>query len=455
MNYKKKWYLVIILILFYIMLGSNLFYQRTYAVEKLTLADALELGLHENIGIKESQINQNKAEIDVNSAVKSFLPEISMSSSYTRMFLPEENNESSYPLDPIMEYLMSEMQPSENNYQTGISLQQPIYMGGKLWLGLDQAKNNLKMTEIQYTKKTNEILYQIIESYYNILLAAERVAIEEEGLSLVREHKKTAQASYNAGMSLKTDILQIEIEEGRAVNNLETARNDLLVAKKMLGNTLGENIENRKLVWPTEEPEIKLDSEKLYELAENNRAELELMDINKDMLEVNLQIERSNHLPNIVLSGDYQWQGEEFSLKDGTGRISISASLNIFDKGISTNKRKKIEQDLKKIELQKSNVKELMNIEIEDLLLSIKENKRNIELQEMNLNKAEENLELENKRYEVGTGTNVDVMDAQMVLRQTKIARMQAEHQYKINLYKLLQKTGKITEYCREALNNG
>ncbi len=438
---KKINYKFILIIGITIILVSLFLTGFASAREQITLEETLKLGMENNTGLLLAIHDKNKAVIDLNSAKKAFYPEVSASTSYTRMFLPES-------------ITFELMQPSENNYQTSISVQQPIYLGGKIWLGLDQAGNGLDMAEIQVEQKKNEVLFQIIQSYYNVLLAQERVDVEEEALELVREHKRTAEVSYSAGTILKTDILQVEIEEGKAIHSLELARNDLLMAKKMLGNTIGIDLTNKNFVWPILNPDLKLEKDYQYQEAKMNRSELELLNINQDILKTNLQIEKNSHLPNIVLSGNYQWQGEEFSLKDGSASITLAANINIFDRGLSRNKQNKLKEDLKKLDLNRSNIEELMEIEIEDLLLTIQENKNNIELQELNLAKADENLILETKRYKVGIGTNVNVMNAQMVLKQTRISQMQAEYQYKINLFKLLEKTGQLIEYCQGVIIN-
>ncbi|MGB4045165.1 MAG: TolC family protein, partial [Halanaerobiales bacterium] len=167
------------------------------AEEALTLEEALRLGIENNIAIKESEIEKRKAEIDLDSARRAVLPEITFSTSYTRLYLDEDDNMRGLPVVPqdsfgigeILAQMMAAMQPEEDNYQTAISVQQPIYLGGKLMIARQQAEKALELTELQQRQKKNELLFNIIQSYYNILLAEERVRIEEDALELIREHK--------------------------------------------------------------------------------------------------------------------------------------------------------------------------------------------------------------------------------------------------------------------------
>ena len=116
--------------------------------------------------------------------------------------------------------------------------------------------------------------------------------------------------------------------------------------------------------------------------------------------------------------------------------------------------REKLKEELQKLALNRDNLEELLSIELENQLLRIEENKRNIELQRLNLQRAEENLALEEKRYQAGTGTNMEVLNAGMVLKTTRIASIQAGYQYEVSLYQLLEKTGRLIDYCEEVIFN-
>lgn len=432
------------------------------AEEVMTLEEALKLGIENNIGIKESEIEKRKAEIDLDSARRAVLPEITFSTSYTRLYLDEDDNMRGLPVVPrdpfgigeILAQMMAAMQPEEDNYQTAISVQQPVYLGGKLTIARQQAEKALELARLQQRQKKNELLFNIIQSYYNVLLAEERVRIEEEALELIREHKRIAEVSYKAGLSLKTDLLQVEIEENKAILSLESARNDLAMARRIFANLIGADIGDRVFVDPELLPEPLLDKGEAINLARENRVEFKLLDINREILDLSIKMEDSTYLPNIVLIGNYQWQGSELKFDDGNGSITLALSMNIFDKGLSRNAKEKLKEELQKLALNRDNLEELLSIELENQLLRIEENKRNIELQRLNLQRAEENLALEEKRYQAGTGTNMEVLNAGMVLKTTRIASIQAGYQYEVSLYQLLEKTGRLIDYCEEVIFN-
>ncbi|QTL96808.1 hypothetical protein GM661_01870 [Iocasia frigidifontis] len=415
------------------------------ALDSLTLKEALRAGLENNSNIKQSHLEVEKSEYDLELAERNWYPTLDLKSSYTRL---EE-------APPELDFTtLKPSEGSQNSYNTQLTLQQTIYSGGQIGLGIKQAEKGLTLAGLQTEQEISEILYNIIEAYYNVLMAAERVEIEEEALKVVKEHKRIVQSSFKEGVALKTDVLQIEIKEGESEQSLQNARNQLHLASKNLANLIGRDEQDFQLVSPDIQAAVELDLERLYQLALEKRPELNMITVNKEIVETNIEMEERSHLPRLALAGNYSWQGSELEFDDGSWSISLSGSLSIFDGGKSSTTEKKYQKELSRLEESKSDLKELIRLDIESKILTARENRAGIELKELNLDKARENLRLEEMRYQEGVGTNIDVMNAQTTLKQTKIGKMQAEYQYQLDLFELLQKTGQLTGYCEEVITN-
>ena len=450
------------------------FSQSTLSADKISLREALKLGLENNSQLKQARYDTEKSDIDMKRAVRAIFPSVKLESTYTRMGeAPKQPSKYAFPkagsteiklpgMDekvPIDEYYMIPTEyekMSKENYQTSITLNQPIYMGGKVRMGIKQARKGKKMTDIQVEQKRAEILNQIIQSYYNVLMARERVAIEKQALRLVREHKEMAKASFEAGTALKTDLLQAEIEETKAIHSLNQAQNQLKMARKNMINTLGiePKSEKIKLDKPDLRPEIELESDQLFNTALKGRPEVRLTKLNREMTETSLDLEEKSNLPQVMLIGNYNWQGSEFSLENGSGNLMLSASMSLFDGGKSNMQEEKYKKELAKIDESRSSLKNMIRLEIEQQIMKIKEHKNNINLQKINLKKARESLEISKKRFEQGMGRSVEVLQAQTTLKQTRMSQMMAKYKHNMALFSLLKKTGQLVDYCKEVINS-
>jgi outer membrane protein TolC len=123
-----------------------------------------------------------------------------------------------------------------------------------------------------------------------------------------------------------------------------------------------------------------------------------------------------------------------------------------YDGGKANLNEEKKEIEASNLQNSKVDLEESIKIEIEDTLLSLKHSEEMIELEQLSLENAEENLDLTNKSYQAGIGTNIDVINAQTSYKQAQISLLQAEYNYEINLYKLLYNTGRISELFKDVI---
>ena len=476
---SKKRFLITFSIFIFIFSFFNFHYTvKAAEIEKINLKKAFELAYENNSELKKAERNKEKSELDLDLAWRALFPDLKLESSYTRMSEAPKITSPNYTMtyspadfydidnfkkNPQLKKDKSDVllvpetiEGPKDNYQTSLSFTQPIYMGGQIRLGIEQAKKGLKMAEVQNEQKKAEILNQIINSYYNLLMAKERVDIEKQALLLVKEHKNIAESSYESGVALKTDVLQAEIELSKAKNSLKNAQNQFELAKKSFKNQLGIDKTQKIAIEDNSEfiPEVNLNKEKLYKKALSEKPELKMLEINQNLTKTNLKMEEKSNYPQIMLIGNYSWQGSELDFENGSGNIVLSASMTLFDSGKSNIKEDKIEKELENLKDSKKDLKDMVELDIEQQLIKLEEKNDNIKLQEMNLKKAKESLNIEEKRFKEGMGRTVDVIQAQTTLKQIKMGKMQAENEYEIALFEMLNKTGQLVNYCEEVINN-
>ncbi|MFW5991562.1 MAG: TolC family protein [Halanaerobiaceae bacterium] len=433
--------------------------------EEVSLHQLLEAGYRNNFSLKESRLEREMAEVDQTIARRAIYPEVSLNSSYTKLdqgqeiFNPEElTNFPHIDEDNLM------VEGPDEVYNTGLSLQQPIYMSGKLGTGIDIAGKGLELARAREEMTAEEVLLEIIQAYFNVLMAREQVEIEEQALETVREHKKTVEATFEAGMALKTDLLQVEIEEGNTLHSLQNARDQLQLARRTLFNLTGMDLEEKSLkevqlsssvfsqynIDMIGRKKAKIENEvlpQIYSTALKERQDLKLLDLNKELTELNLNLEEKANLPDIFLNASYNWQGDQFTLDNGSWELTLGLSMNLFDGGKSQLEREKLRKELNKIDSNQRNIRNMVEVELEKNMFDIEQNHKNIQLQELNLVKARENLNLEEKRYRAGMGNYLDVMNARTMLKKARTSLGFARYNYQLSMFDLLQKTGLLMEY--------
>ncbi|SDC42124.1 TolC family protein [Halanaerobium congolense] len=408
------------------------------AAENLELEEAVKLLIEENRTLKNARQDIDNAEKDEELAVRSYFPTLDLQSSYTKF---DEGQQL-----PLGGY------GSDENYSTSISLTQPIWMGGKVSMQKEIAAYGLEIARTEYEKTVEDQIFSLIQAYYGVLQAEGMVEIRQEALDIVNEHLRVVKNNLEAGIAIRRDLLQSQIEQRNAEEELTAARNNLKIARRRLAQLL--NYEAQYSVEkPKTEFDFSLDQDQLFKTAVENDPQLMILELNKEIVKLNQKLEGQYYRPNVSLNGSYDWQGEEF-MDEKSWSMTLGVNVPLYDGGKGGINADKQENELQKLANNRQDLLENLNIEVEDSILTVKENAEKIDLEILSLENAAENLEIANKSYEAGVASNTDVIDAQSTYNQAKISLLQSEYEYDIERFRTLYKSGRLKEYFGDVVNN-
>jgi len=431
------------------------FFSLSAAAEEteISLTEAAEILLENNRQLQNSRQNIDKAQKDVELSGRGYYPTANLQTSYTKMESGQPIPTGFYRIDPNLNIVAPVTQEGpDDSYRTSLSLNQPLYLGGRVRIGKDISELGLELSKIEYQKQLDQSLFNLVQAYYGVLQAQGMVEIRQNALDVVNEHLRIVKVNYEAGASLRQDLLQTQIEQRKAEEDLTAAENQLQIARKRLAQLLGDSSKNYAVSTPKKNPDPETELDKLINTALEKRAELSSLEINQQILKKQMELEGNPYRPQIALNGSYNWQGSELDFSDGSWNVTLNGSISLYDGGKANLKEDKKKIEINNLQNSKADLLESIKIEIEDTLLSLKHSAEMIKLEQLSLENAEENLELTNKSYQAGIGTNIDVINAQTAYKQAQISLLQAEYNYEINLYKLLYNTGRITELFKDVI---
>jgi len=84
-----------------------------------------------------------------------------------------------------------------------------------------------------------EIVFQIKEAFYGVLLAEEKKTYAARNLALARDFLEKAKVKYEAGDVARMEFVRAGVEESKAATNLAVAENKILMEKARLNFLLG------------------------------------------------------------------------------------------------------------------------------------------------------------------------------------------------------------------------
>ena len=89
-------------------------------------------------------------------------------------------------------------QPHEN-WNAGVQIVQSIYEGGKMVAALQAASATKKQALAQYQTAIADTLLAVRLAYYDVLLAAQQITVNESSVNLLQKELDDQQSRYNAG----------------------------------------------------------------------------------------------------------------------------------------------------------------------------------------------------------------------------------------------------------------
>ncbi len=109
-----------------------------------------------------------------------------------------------------------------NNYSNYLFLkfEQPIFTPNTLSMGIRRAEIGYDRTELEYTNRRLNHIYNISREYYQTVQMILQVGIYDRAVSRLRDAYQASRALFSDGKLEETDVLQLEIELSRARDNV-------------------------------------------------------------------------------------------------------------------------------------------------------------------------------------------------------------------------------------------
>jgi len=348
-----------------------------------------------------------------------------------------------YLLIPTMEVEFAgqtmEFQFSQDNTIAGnAQLTQPLWLAGKVGLGLRVAKNFRQIAELGVEVSEQDLRVQLVESFYGALVADEYVAVTQEALEQADRHLERVETMLEQGVVSEYDHVRARV----AVANLkptmleaETARDLAYKAlKNLIGMDLDEFIEIKGAISDViHQPELKYSS--ATEFAIKKRIELQQLDLQKLLYkDQKLAEERSWLWPNILAGVRWETQAQSpiFNFSDEKFFNGVSAQLMIniplFD-GLASHRRSQIaEVNMRSVDLQKNMLERGIQLQVFQATRGFKLASEKFTAALENREEAEKGYRIAETRYESGVGTQLEVLDAQLQLNSSRVNVLQAQY---------------------------
>ncbi|MBA2674585.1 TolC family outer membrane protein [Ramlibacter sp.] len=333
-----------------------------------------------------------------------------------------------------------------------VGASQPLYRPANLATyrqGLRQAQ----LAESQLAQASQELIVRVSQAYFDVLAAQDTLAFVRAQKSAVGEQLASAKRNFEVGTSTITDTRETQARYDLVNAQEIAAENDLRVRKLALDTVVGRNNAQPTplavpLATPTPSP---ADPEAWVQQAEQNSPQVQQARTNVEIARLEVDKAEAGHKPTVDLTASYGIQRNAGGSSTSTlenrpkaGTVGVVMNLPLFS-GFATQNR--IRETLSLEGKAKSDLEATRRSVAQAVrtayfgVVSGQGQVRALEAAEASSQSA---LEANRLGYQVGVRINIDVLNAQSQLYQTKRDLAQARYNVLLGHLRLRQANGTL-----------
>ena len=318
------------------------------------------------------------------------------------------------------------------SYSNGLSLNMTLFNGGQSLYDISIAKANVAAAEASGVAQDFQVALDVSQQYFNALAARESEDAARTQLELAQQQLRYSAIRVKSGVATKSDSLRSLITVGNAQLALLTAQTDLRAADASLTRIIGSDV--TVTAAPTDTSvaigSAALDTASLARLAENGPA-VRQAESSLEAAKASRRSSRAPYLPTVTAGYSRSGSGvAKFGLGSDPyaygGRLNFALSYPLFN-GFSreTNVvRADVAEDNAAAALRDARLaaRQLL-VQNVDLLRTAQQR---VSVQQISVTAAEEDLRVQQLRYNAGASTLLDVLTSQNQLTVAETALIQA-----------------------------
>lgn len=388
----------------------------TFGLFALDLEEAKEIALENNSELLASEEAYKASSANLWQTYLTVVPtaSISANTTYYDDTLTTQNNLDEYD--------------AASSYRLVVN--QPIFNGGKLWLGAGMAKDAHKISRESYKSTRLSTISSLETKYFAVLKSKTLMDIAAKNLQNSVTNSEIAKAKYEAGSLSKAGYLQLQAEQ--ANNEVSLIQAETLYKSSLLDLTNFLQLDSIESLQEIDKDKYKAELVLLKNLDSSRITELVNSIMNKGMIqnptlkiserslktsEKSLLMAGGNFLPTFNLQYSKRWSKYDFEdeYTDGTGELGLNISLPIFplaDNGLEVAKaRHNIKQAKHNLESAKNGIE----LAIKNSFLNMVSAAKTVYSSQLSLDFSKETYEQMKERFANGQITANELLSSEIM----------------------------------------
>lgn len=310
----------------------------------------------------------------------------------------------------------------------------------QLWKTIALNEQDVELALESARSSKVEAISQVKNAYYSLLLARDSYDALLSNYKTAQMNAETVNAKYEQGTVSQYDKLVADVQVASIKPQLLNSQNAIKLAEMQLKVLMGVDV-NEPMAFSGKlndfESELFADLMTLKSdtsLVDNSS--LRQLDIQTRQLKIAEKINRLGYIPTLALSlsAGYQAFATEFNPFDADyfGNTTLSLSLNwtIFDGGSKYMKTRQNKLNLENMETRREDLVRQLELSVTNSLNSIETSAEQVVSNKENVYQAEKAYAISQKRYDVGSGTLLEMTSSESSLLSARLQYVQSIYDF-------------------------
>ena len=399
----------------------------------LTLPRAIEIALAENPTIRVADKDVELKKIADKEAWMALLPEVNVTGNLQHTLLAAEMNLGGN------KFKMG--RDNSNTVAAGATLSMPLFAPA-VYQNMKLTKQDILVAQEKARASRLDLINQVSKAFYSALLAQDAYKVMQESYQIAKQNFDVVNAKFEQGRVSEYDKISAEVQMRSMNSSLVSTQTGLTLAQLQLKVLMGvtenvgividdrlENYEDRLTLANIEADEQDL---------QNNSA-MRQLDLNQQLLERTLKIQRTSFMPTLgfQLTGQYQslyndhWRLWDYEYAPSAS-FTLVLSIPIF-KATNWTALKKTKLQISELQDTRVNTRRQLSIATESYSKNMASSIVQVSSNHEAIRQAQKAVKITEKRYEVGRGTILELNQSQVALTQARLTYNQSIYDYLIN----------------------
>jgi outer membrane protein TolC len=409
------------------------------AQDPLSLREAVRLALRENKAIAAANAGMRLSAARIDEARAGRLPKLNYSESFARSDNPifvfsslltqHQFGVENFNIGPL------NRPDSLNNFQSLLTVDQPLYDAGQTKNAVKSADLSRQMTAEEQRRTQMQVIAGVVKAYYGAILAAESLKTAEQAAGSAEADLKRAESVRVAGMSTDVDVLSIRVHLAAVTEQRIQRAADLDVAKAGLNDALGLPLDAAHdlttALISLNLPDLTLTS--LERDASAARPETRETHLAAGMAKTQADSARSALLPQVGFHAAFEADRQQFIDKGGANWLaSVQLHWNLFN-GLGDKARiEESSQGLARAHADEQRADSAVRLEVRRAWADLQAAHERIEVAKAAVAEAEESLRITQNRYEAGMSNVTDLLRNETAVLESRTRYLAAVHDQRI-----------------------